>query len=154
MAPFRFAWVLCIAAVSTFPAFAQESVLRDINGDPLPPKAFARLGALRFRIGEPAVAARFLDEGKTLLVKVSDAHYRTYGTFLSFSAQTGKELNRHVADSLAIDERSDAEETRYSPSPEWCISPDGSLIAKVVPTFRSKAQLQVRERATWMPSQV
>src|SRR5580765_3211896 len=102
----RIGCVLCILAALACPARAQESSLKDVNGDPLPPGAIARLGALRFRVGAPATAIRFLDGGKKLLVKAneSNGNYSRNEIFQLFDAQTGQELSRFVASDYESEE--------------------------------------------------
>jgi hypothetical protein len=64
----RLSWVLLAFTVVTQPLAAQQSLSTNVPGDPLPPGAFARLGAQRFRVTGPVFGARFLDGGKKLLV--------------------------------------------------------------------------------------
>src|SRR5579864_6239653 len=91
--------VRCAGVLSAFTFLAQslcvqELVLKDANGDPLPPGAIGRLGQMAFRVAAPVEAVRYLDGGRKLLVKTGDRHYRIEACFQLFDAQSGKELNR------------------------------------------------------------
>jgi WD40 repeat protein len=79
---------------------------------------------------------------------VDDPHYRTEGTFLFFDAQSGKELRRFVADRVEYT-REQFHKATELPFPEWCVAPDGKLIAKVEPsTLGGTTKLQVQELPT------
>jgi WD40 repeat protein len=104
----RFVLALIGLAIS---AGSLRSQTVDTFGDPLPPGAIGRLGALRFRVGGRALAVRFADEGKTLLMWSESA-----GNYLHrFDAGGGKELQR-----LATSRHGD-----------WAVSPDGKCLAEL-----------------------
>jgi WD40 repeat protein len=127
------------------PLGAQENVLKDVNGDPLPPGAVGRLGKLAFRLAAPASAARYVDDGGKLLVKTRDASYRTDGAFQLFDAQSGKELNRIICQA----QRTSLDEKGGDSFPEWCLSPSGQWVARVDPhASKSTTRFQWQEMTT------
>ena len=92
----RLAGVLVVLNLWANPLPAQDGALKDFHGDPLPPGAFARLGAARFRVPGPVFGARFVDGGTKLLVRV-EQETNTFGsrdnegTFRLFDAEKGLE---------------------------------------------------------------
>lgn len=141
-------WALTFLAQ---PLCAQVLLLKDANGDPLPPGAIGRLGNLAFRVAAPVETVRYLDGGSKFLVKTRDADYRIDGCFQLFDAQSGKELNRFTSQMSAElrallyeDKRDD-----YPGFPEWCISPNGKWLARVDPVAgKSTTKVQWQEVAT------
>ncbi len=129
MPHFRLHITLLFLAMSASPLHAQEAGLKDVYGDPLPPGAIGRLGSARWRVGGPATAIRFLENGKKLLVKVNDITSSVNNEFQVFDAQTGQELRHFAAEHY--------EPGNYSASipggwsPQWCCSPDGRLLGKL-----------------------
>jgi WD40 repeat protein len=151
MRPIRVVLVLGILILSTFAKPTQPDAPKDVHGDPLPPQAFARLGMQRFRVGGPVTAVRFLDGGSKILVKALESQASAYdGTYRVFDAQAGKELHHFVAhDNDSATQRVLAYEDSRAPTPEWCVSPDGQLLAKTrILVSGTTAQLQVQELAT------
>jgi WD40 repeat protein len=149
----RLAWVLGIFTVVGQNLYAQEGALKDINGDPLPPGAFARLGAMRFRVAGPVFGARFPEGGKKLLVRVQNAPAQSgfpdkQGTFVLFAMENGLELNRIASKSNDILRhfRSTGPISDWIGFSNWCLSPDAKMIANL-DDWRS-SRLQVRELAT------
>jgi hypothetical protein len=142
--------VLCALTFLANPLAAQEKpLLKDANGDPLPPGAIARLGTQAFRVAAPVEAVRFLDGGSKFLVKTRDADYRIDGCFQLFDAQTGKELYRFTSRMTAEQEALRRESMRYYTFPEWCLSPNGKWVARVDPvvTKRSNGRMSQREKS-------
>jgi WD40 repeat protein len=148
--------ILCSAITAAFlaiPAGAQPPALKDVHGDPLPPGAIARLGAMRFRIGGPAAAVRFLNDGKTIFVKANtdDLYWLTENTrFYLFDAETGRELSCLKA---AASE-SAAKAAKHRPGrgvlgTECALSPDGKWLANFDPLYGKRGgTLLVREVIT------
>jgi WD40 repeat protein len=60
----------------------------DLQGDPLPEGAIARLGTTRMRHGEPVGLVKFMQDGKSLLTLAGDGFVRVW------DSATGKELRR------------------------------------------------------------
>src|ERR1700726_487751 len=90
----RLAVALWVVTVLADPVRGQQSALKDANGDPLPPGAFARLGANRFRVPGAVFGARFVDGGKKLLLRVEDeatSFPDNDGTFRLLDAESGLE---------------------------------------------------------------
>ncbi len=89
MSPIRPAWAcaLLISLLSS-PAFAADTPRADVNGDPLPDGAFARLGTLRWRTSSNVVLASYLGDGKTLLTVSQDQLAQVW------DVATDKELRR------------------------------------------------------------
>jgi len=86
---------------------APPAALGDLQGDPLPKHARARLGSVRFRQGDAVASVRYLPDGKTLVSVGSDQALRFW------EAGTGKELQRFTG--LAV----------------RALSPDGQSLATV-----------------------
>jgi WD40 repeat protein len=63
----------------------------DRHGDPLPDRAIARLGTLRFRHGDSIASVAFTTDGKQIL-----SH--SFGSIVLWDATTGKELRRLQAE--------------------------------------------------------
>ena len=130
MQQFRLALLLSFIAISADPLQAQEGALKDVNGDPLPAGAIARLGSARWRVGGPAENFRFLDGGKKLFVGANA--FNVNGgpdiTFHLFENPSGKEFSRLVAVTPADVTKGFG----LSPSiAQWALSPDGELLANV-----------------------
>src|SRR5262249_15018240 len=136
------------------PLGAQPAPAKDLHGDPLPPGAFARLGAARFRVSGPVIGARFVDGGKKLLVRVQTVPHAAWddkGTFNLFDWNKGlmlgrseSELNRILGHWFSSSNNGfSAEGITY---PNWCISPDATLLASTGGWHSHK--LQMRELAT------
>jgi len=148
----RLTFVLCIVAVWAPAVHAQADSLKDRNGDVLPPGAIARLGALRFRIGGATTEVRFVDAGKKLLVNapISVSGLNDDGCFYLFDVESGRELNRFVADYSNLRNREiDSKFSYYLTHPQGNVSPDGKFISIVQPaTPDDKTSLQLREIAS------
>jgi RNA polymerase sigma factor (sigma-70 family) len=65
----------------------------DLDGDPLPPGAIARMGAIRFHHIQDATSVAFSPDGK-FLITASDYNR----TIILWDAATGKELHRFIGD--------------------------------------------------------
>src|ERR1700733_15132283 len=129
----RLLCVLAILAVSAPAAFAQKVPLKDANGDPLPPGAFARLGALRFRVTGPVFGTRYVDGGKKLLVRVGQGR----GALQLFDAESGRELARLPIEANGLFNADQLD--------MWCIAPDARTLA-VINAHRNT--VEAREVAT------
>jgi WD40 repeat protein len=158
MLPVRLACLLTLVAASAATVPQQPtapSAAMDVHGDPLPPGAVARLGAARFRIGQQAVGLRFVDGGKSLLVRSQEAgpFEDNDGAFHLFDADSGKEV-RHL--SATLNESMNYFVLRGGSRPQeevaparWCISGDGKLLAECpAGGSRGGTQIRVRELAT------
>ncbi len=146
----RRAGVLLAFTVLALPVRAQEPLRKDGHGDALPPGAVARLGKRAFRVAAPVEAVRYLDGGRTTLVKTSDPDYRIDGSFQLFDARSGKELNRLTSRrSAELDSLRHEDFERYYTFPEWCLSPDGKWLARVDPVAtKDTTRVQWQEVAT------
>jgi WD40 repeat protein len=143
----RLALALWVVTVLADPVRGQHGALKDANGDPLPPGAFTRLGATRFRVPGAVFGARYVDGGKKLLLRVQNEATEE-GTFRLLDAESGveqgqvaMELNKilgHWHSSGGI-----AEFISFS---TWSISPDAKRIASI--QYFGSSRLQVRELAT------
>jgi RNA polymerase sigma factor (sigma-70 family) len=119
---------LCGSAAppAAFPARAARQVERqqapgsDLNGDPLPAGAVARLGTLRFRHEGNTHAVVYLPGGRVLATAAGDAVYL-------WEAATGKELARLREDVPRI--RRDGVPDRRDWIHTLACSPDGKLLA-------------------------
>lgn len=72
-----------------------QTVRSDLDGDPLPPGAVARLGSLRFRFGQPIFSLAFSPDGKRLAGCSSRQ-------ILVWDAATGKRLHEFKFDTVDI----------------------------------------------------
>jgi WD40 repeat protein len=133
-----------LIVLSAAPLAAQE-------GDAsLPPGALGRLGSPRFRVSGAVFGARFVDDGKKLLVRVqSDARSGrrdNWGTFRLLDATTGLALHRLERELNSILWGNSDPAGNYVCYPDWCLSPDGTLLAHADSSPTPK--VQVRELAT------
>jgi RNA polymerase sigma factor (sigma-70 family) len=99
---------------------APPAALRDLQGDPLPEHARARLGSVRFRQGDAVASVRYLPDGKTLVSVGSDQAFRFW------EAGSGKELQRFTGSAMRT------------------LSPDGQSLA----TVHANQSIQVTDTST------
>jgi WD40 repeat protein len=96
-----------LALLAALPASAWPGGRTDFYGDPLPDGAVARLGTLRFRLPDEAVATALAADGNVVAVSVRDSHVLVLDA-------AGKELCRVAA---------------AEPASALALSPDGGVLA-------------------------
>lgn len=85
----RFTFVAGVLALAAFACVgAGQEKKADVNGDPLPAGALARMGTLRMRHGETVSFVAFTQDGKAVLTAAND------NTIRLWDRETGKELRR------------------------------------------------------------
>jgi hypothetical protein len=148
-----FAVVLLVLAVLAHPLHAQQAVIKDATGDPLPPGAFARVGATRFRVPGAVYGARFVDGGKKILLRIQPEPApfgisENEGTFRLFDAESGLELGQLAIklNDILAHWGSSGPVADFISFSDWSISPDAKRIGNLE-GFRS-SKLQVRDLTT------
>jgi WD40 repeat protein len=117
----RTACILCLLAGSAGIIHAQQSPAKDANDGPLPPGAIARIGSPRFRVPGPLTGVRFVGaDERHLLVRVKESAG-------SFPSEKGSFRLIDTATALTLGTMP----LEFDRHPDWAVSPDGALIAKI-----------------------
>ena len=150
----RVVFLLGVLAFTARSAHAQDGLLKDANGDPLPPGAFSRLGSTRFRVTDPVLKARFVDGGKKLLLRVQQPSTfidnQGEGAFRLLNPENGLDLGQvavglnRILGHFSYSSSAHPLVTEGIGFPDWCISSDATMIANV----DVWGSLKVRELAT------
>ncbi len=152
MSALRIFSLACLHVITASLVVAQEMPRKDSDGNPLPPGAIARIGSPRFRVPGPVMGARFVDGGSKLLVRVkesNDSIRGETGSFRLIDTYRALELASMPMDLMTIlghygSSDRDVQGGIYFPN--WCISPDGTLVANT--EHWPFAELQIRELLT------